>query len=64
MDPKNSTLSTSLPPELADSEKAGRGRKKKGRQSRGNRVVEEFLHDGGSASLERFLQEFPEAGSA
>ena len=67
---KNSTFSTFLPTKPTDSERVvefGRVVVEKGRKTPpdGDKqispVVEEFLRDGGQASLQRFLAEFPEA---
>ena len=65
---KNSTYSTTLPTVTPDSEKVGRvlvELVEKGRILVENPdirpVVQEFLANGGQASLQRFLAEFPEA---
>jgi hypothetical protein len=53
---KNSTYSTFLPNEAVDNENDGRVL-----VEQRSEVVEEFLRDGGQASLQRFQAEFPEA---
>lgn len=59
---KISTYSTFLPTAALDNENDGRILVEKVENGRVNDVVEEFLQDGGKASRERFLAEFPEAG--
>jgi len=52
---KNSTFSTKSKNQSTDTENVGRV------EVELNRIVEEFLVDGGQSSLQRFLAEFPEA---
>jgi len=65
--PKTTTTTTSLPSEAPDSEKSGSGlvvESSVGSENRklaSNEIVNEFLQDGGKASLQRFQAEFPEA---